>query len=186
VLFIAAVAVVVAPAQQGHSAIRPVRLSPNQAPALQCDDVTKLDVRNLMIRTAQRTFAFHNGIAVNYDWPPDQDTDYSKPDWKAEIEKDSVIQRAPNVVVRFLLIDDSHATGSGWRFYLSGFRCSGGKLQEIFHRDGMSLRVDRLDSTTLSVSLNVIPGEPTRKHWSYTWDRNTSQYVLLSTWSSPR
>src|SRR5258708_2135110 len=101
-LLIATVAAVVASAQ--------VPSSSNQMPSLRCDDVTKLDVRNLSIRTAQRTFDFHNGIAVNYDSPPEQEAD-----WKAEIEDDSVILPAPSVVVRFLLIHDSHATGTGWR-----------------------------------------------------------------------
>jgi len=154
-------------------------------PAERCNDVTKLDSRNLTIRTAQRTFAFHNGIAVNYDGQP-EGAEHSQPDWKAEIEKDSVIQPAPNVVVRFLLIHDSHETGSGWHYYATGFRCSGGKLHEIFHRDGLSLSIDRLDSNMVGVGLNVTQGEPIRKHWFYTWDRNASKYVLSSTQSSPK
>jgi hypothetical protein len=174
VFFLAVIAVAIGSAQQG------------KAPAVPCDDVTKLDVRNLVIRTGQRTFAFHNGIALNYDDPNEQEIDYSKPDWEAEIEKDSVVQIAPNVVVRFLFIDDSHVTGSGWRFHLTGFRCSGGKLQEVFHREGLSLKVDRLDSTGVGVSLNVIPDKPIRRHWVYTWDRNRSEYVLSSTELSPR
>jgi hypothetical protein len=62
-------AATVASAQQGINEVRSVRSSSNQKPALRCDDVTKLDFRNLVIRTAQRTFAFHNGIAVNYEYP---------------------------------------------------------------------------------------------------------------------
>jgi hypothetical protein len=181
-LFIATIAAAVASTQQGINAVRSARSSSKQTSTLPCDDVTKLDVRNLVIRTAQRTFAFHNGIAVNYDsLPPEQDSAHSQPDWKAEIEKDSVIQPAPSVVVRFLLIHDSHETGSGWRYYATGLRCSGGKPLEVFHRDGLSLRVDRLDSTTISIGLNVTPGEPIRKYWSYIWDPNTSKYVLSST-----
>src|ERR1700730_14904332 len=120
-LFLAVIAVAAAIAQQ------------------ECEDVTKLDVRNQTIRTAQRTFAFHDGIAVNYDSPPDQDAKHSQPDWKATIEKDCIIQPAPNVVVRFLLIHDSHETGSGWRYYATGLRCSSGEMQEVFQRDGLSL-----------------------------------------------
>ncbi len=185
-LFITTIAAAVASAQPGTNEVRSVRSSSNQTATLRCDDVTKLDFRNLVLRTAQRTFAFHNGIAVHYDSPPEQDPEHSQPDWKAEIEKDSAIQPAPSVVVRFLLIHDSHETGSGWRYYATGLRCSGGKLQEVFHRDGLSLRVDRLDSTTISIGLNLTPGAPIRKHWSYTWDRNTSKYVLSSTQSSLR
>jgi hypothetical protein len=153
------------------------------ASAQRCDDVTKLDVRNLAIRTALRTFAFHSGIAVSDDGyrdPPEQDPGSSQPDWIAEIEKDSIIRPAPGIVVRFLLIHDSHQTGSGWRYCATAVRCSHGKLQEVFHRDGASLSVDRLDSTAISVGLNTVPGKPVRKHWSYTWDRSVSKYVLSS------
>ena len=185
-LFIATITAVDASAQQGINDLRSVRSSSNQTPTVRCDDVTKLDFRNLIIRTAQRTFACHNGIAVNYDSPPEQDAEHSQTDWKAEIEKDSIIEPAPNVVVRFLLIHDSHGTGSGWRYYAMGLRCSAGKLQEVFRRDGLSLRVDRLDSTAIRIGFNVTPSEPIRKHWSYSWDRNASKYVLSSTQSSLR
>ena len=144
---------------------------------MRCDDVTELDFKSLAVRTSRRTFAFQNGIAANWDGLMGQDTEHTQPDWKAEIEKDSIIQSAPDVIVRFLVIHDSHRTGTGWRYYVTGLRCSGGKLQEVFHRDGMSLRVDRLDSTAIGISLDVAPGEPTR-HLSFTWDRNTSQYTL--------
>src|SRR5882724_10276393 len=98
-LVIGLIGVAAAAAQQGNSAIGPVRSRPNQTPGVQCDDVTKLDSRNLTILTAQHTFAFHNGIAVNYDDPTETDKDHFPPDWKAEIEKDSIIQPAPDVVV---------------------------------------------------------------------------------------
>jgi hypothetical protein len=186
-LVTATIAVAAAAAQQGNHDVQSVRVRLNQMPAVRCEDVTKLDFRNLVIRAGHRTFAFHNATAVNYDRPPEeQDPEHSQPDWKAEIEKDSVIHPEPDVVVRFLLIHDSHETGSGWRYYAMGFRCSGGKLQQVFHLDGMSLSVDRLDSTTISVSLNVTPGKPIRKHWSYSWDRGTSKYILSSTWSSDK
>jgi|SRR5882762_12756 len=120
VLFIVITAAAIASAQS------------NLTPIARCDDVTKLDFRNLIVRTARRTFAFQNGIALNYDSRPDQGAKPSQPDWKAEIEKDTVIQPAPNVAVRFLLIRDSHETGSGWRYYATGLGCSGGKLQEVF------------------------------------------------------
>ena len=185
-LFIGAIAVAAPAPQQGNGAIRSVRARPNQTPGVRCDDVTKLDSGNLTIRTAQRTFTFHNGIAVSYEDPTETDKEHFPPDWKAEIEMDTIIQPAPDVVVRFLLIHDSHETGSGWRYYATGLRCSGGRLQEVFHRDGASLSVDRLDSTTINVGLNVTPGDPIRKYWSYTWDRDTSKYVLSSTQSSLR
>lgn len=137
-----------------------------------CADVRKLDVGNQTIRTAQRTFAFHRGIAWNHDGALEQ--------WKATIEKDSVIEPAPNVVVRLLVIHDSHETGSGWRYYATAFRCSGTEMQEVFQRDGLSLRMDRIDSTGIQVSLRVTPGDASRKHWSYTWDRGASKYGLSS------
>ena len=176
-LLIAAIVLPVAPAQ---------RSSPKQQPAVRCGDVTKLDVRNLTIRTAQREFAFHNGIAIDFDGYEDRTAGPPKPDWEAEIVGDKVIHPAPNVTVRFLVIHDSHETGSGWQIYLTGFLCEDGKLKEVFHRNGMSLDTDRVDSTAIVVSLNVVPGKPIRKHYSYTWDVNTSKYVLSATFSTPK
>lgn len=93
---------------------------------------------------------------------------------------DDVVQPAPNVIVRFLLISDSHETGSGWRYYATGFRCFENRLQEVFHRDGLSLSIDRLDSNTVRVGLNVESDKSARSHWSYAWDRKTSKYVITS------
>ncbi len=183
-LFIATFAAAVASAQPRGSELQAERAISNRMSPLHCDDVTRLDFGNLTIRTAGRTFAFRNGVAVNLDLPTEHNDEHSPPDWKAEIEKDAVVRPAPNVVVRFLLIHDSHETGSGWRYYLTGLRCSSGKLQEVFHRDGLSLGVDRLDSTAITVGLNVAPGEAIRKHWSYIWNRRASKYVLSSTQSS--
>ena len=64
----------------------------------------KLDVSNLAIRTAQREFTFHNGVAVNYDGYEDRSAGPPKPDWEAEIVGDKVIHPAPNVTVRCLVI----------------------------------------------------------------------------------
>jgi hypothetical protein len=168
-------------AQTGYSATPPVHFDPAQTPVLPCDDVTKLDFRNLTFQVGPRTFAFHEGVAVNYDGRDGQAGRYSQPDWKAEIEKDSVIQPVPDVVVRFLLIHDVHVTGSGWRYYATGYHCSGGKLQEVIHREGMSLRVERLDSVSIDISLDPLPGKARRKLCSYIWDRSSRKYVLSST-----
>ncbi len=168
-LVIASILVGVVEAQHGNAAIR-------------CNDVTKLDVKNLTIRTGQQTFVFHNGTAVLFDSSPELDPEITQPDWQAEIKKDRIIRPAANVVVRFFLISASHLTGSGNQEYATAFRCSGGKLQEVFHRDGLTLSVDRLDATAISVSLNVTADKPIRKHWSYVWDRDKSKYVLSSRW----
>ena len=144
---------------------------------MRCDDVTELDLKNLAVQDVPayvRLSKWHRGELgrVNGSRYRAYPTRLESRDWK-----DSIIQSAPDVIVRFLVIHDSHRTGTGWRYYVTGLRCSGGKLQEVFHRDGMSLRVDRLDSTAIGISLDVAPGEPTR-HLSFTWDRNTSQYTL--------
>jgi len=146
-----------------------------------CDDITKLDVPNLTIQAAQRTFAFHNGVAEN--GPLEQVSiggqTGSRHEWRAAIEKDTIVRPSPDAVVRFLLINDSHETGSGNRFYLIGLRCSGGKLEQVFLREGLSLTVDRLDAIGVTVGLTVNQGDSTRKHWLYKWDGH--RYVLSST-----
>lgn len=181
VLSIVLIAVAGSIAHTGYCATPPVHFDPAQTPVLPCDDVTKLDFKNLTFRVGLRTFAFHDGVAANYDDPDGQSGRYSQPDWKAEIEKDSVIRPVPDVVVRFLLIHDVHVTGSGWRYYAAGYRCSGGKLQEVIHHEGMSLRVERLDSASIDICLDAIPGKARRKSCSYIWDRNSGKYVLSST-----
>jgi len=87
------------------------------AKAVRCDDVTRLDFKNLVVRTAGFSFAFHNGFALNSDDPLAEKVDEEKPDWKAEIETDKVIRPAPGVVVRLLVIHDVHQTGSGRRYF---------------------------------------------------------------------
>ncbi len=172
----AALAVTTVSSQANQATIHPARVL--EAP---CDDVATIDFKNLRISLGRRIFAFQNGVALNHDMPDAS----GPPDWKAEIERDTVVQPAPGLSVRFLLIHDSHETGSGWCYYLVGYCCSSGRLQEVFRREGLSLSVDRLDSSRVSVGLNTIPGKPVRNHWSYTWDRAKSRYVLSSAWSTP-
>jgi hypothetical protein len=154
------------------------------ASAIRCGDIRRLDFKNLTIHSGSRTFAFNNGTAANYDSPLESEQE-RKPDWRAEIKRDTVVQPDPNVSVRFLVIHDRHETGSGWRYFISGYRCSDGELREVFHRDGLSLTIDRLDSTGINVSslvgVNPTTGQKVRKWWSYIWDRSRSKYVIRST-----
>ena len=154
-------------------------ISPKEIP---CEDVTKIDFKNLTIRvTRNRIFAFHNGIALNWD---DLDDVTRDPDWEAEIRQDTTVHPTPDENVRFLMIQDTHIRGTGWRLYLIGYRCSNGKLQEVFHREGLSLGIDQLDSSEVTVGLNPIDNKPIRKHWQYVWDRDKSRYVVRSTWTT--
>jgi len=154
------------------------------AKAVRCDDVTRLDFKNLVVRTAGFSFAFHNGFALNSDDPLAEKVDEEKPDWKAEIETDKVIRPAPGVVVRLLVIHDVHQTGSGRRYYATGLRCVAGKLEEVFQRSGASLGIDRLDAKEIGIGLNVTPGKPVRKHWTYVWNPATARYAISATYST--
>jgi hypothetical protein len=147
--------------------------------AVPCHDVRTVDFRNLTITYGERTFAFKNGTALNRDLPGTS----AVPDWRAKIEHDAVVQPAPGVFVRFLLIHDVHESGSGWRYYLVGYRCSNGRLQEVFARDGLSLGIDRLESSELTVRMDTTPGDAVTKCWSYAWDRDKSGYIVSSSWS---
>ena len=181
---VAAITLGVALGQQKNGDMRAGLSGEKPASAIRCGDITRLDFRNLTIHSGSRTFAFNNGTAANYDSPPESEQD-RKPDWRAEIERDTVVQPDPNVSVRFLVIHDSHETGSGWRYFISGYRCSDGELREVFHRDGLSLTIDRLDSNGIHVSslvgVNPTTGQKIRKWWSYIWDRSRSKYVIRST-----
>ena len=124
-------------AEQKHAKI--------QHAASSCSDIRLLNTKNATLQSGSRVFRFRSGTAVNYDDPPPGVND-PKPDWIAEIEQDQVVQPEVGVELRFVMIHDSHETGSGWRYYLSGFQCSGGRLREVFHRDGMSLSIDEMST----------------------------------------
>jgi hypothetical protein len=153
-------------------------------PVADCSDLSTLDFKNLTVTVTGRTFAFHYGKATNSDSPGDE-----KPDWEATIEKDSMVSPAPGVETRFLLIDDSHVTGTGSWLYLVGFRCEptnsrlhAGYLQRVFESKALSLSVERLDGRSVVVSTQPFPGKPTKKHFSYKWKSGTGKFVLRRTW----
>ncbi len=154
------------------------------ARGIHCADINRLDFRNLTIRSGTRTFVFKGGTATHSDSPSEPGQNRT-PDWTAKIERDTVVQPEPGTSVRFLVIHDNHLTGSGWRYYISGYRCAEGALSEVFHRDGRSLAVDLLSSDGIDVSslvgVSPTPAQEIRKRWSYIWDRGRSGYVLSPT-----
>jgi hypothetical protein len=153
------------------------RNGPHETP---CTDIKAVDFKNTTIQYGTRTFAFHDGVALNYDMP-----EVSRvPDWKAEIIRDQTVEPTAGTYIRFLLIEDNHETGSGSYNYLIGFRCSAGKVSEVFRRKGISLGLDRLDDSGVTVGLNPIYGKLVRKHWAYVWDRETQKYRISSSWET--
>jgi hypothetical protein len=101
-------------------------------------------------------------------------------DWQAGIEQDRILRPVPNVTLRFLLIPDSQLTGSGRQFYATAFRCSKGKLQEVFQRHGLSQRVERLSANRIDVNMMTTPGKGVRERWSYVWDPERFRDVLAT------
>jgi hypothetical protein len=150
-----------------------------------CQDVTKLDFKNLTfsngIHHNTRQFAFKNGVAQYYDDPEIQKS--GPPDWRAEIERDTVVQPSRGTAVRFLLIYQGHLTGTGWIYWLVGYSCVNGRLRQVFSRDGLSLKIERLDDSGIVVSKSVKYGSLVETHWSYLWDKAQLRYVLASKWS---
>jgi hypothetical protein len=142
--------------------------------------VETLDVRNVTLRTAGRTFAFRDGVAYGFELPPEARKREKaelgsevQPDFEARIEQDEVLRPAPGVAVRLFLIHDSHLTGSGWRYYATAVRCGNGKLVEVFHEDGLTLKVEvqgqQIRTSRLSSG---------RRLWrSYWWNAADSRYV---------
>lgn len=149
-----------------------------------CQDVTRLDFKNLTISNTihhnTRRLAFKDGIALTYDDPM---TKNSSPDWKAEIERDTAIHPSSGTTVRFLSVHESHLTGSGWNYWLVGYSCSNGQLRQVFSRDGLSLKIERLDNSGIVVSKIMKDSSRTATHWTYVWDMKLSTYVLASSWS---
>ncbi len=145
-------------------------------PVTSCHDVTRLDFKNLTISRGKRIFAFKDGVAHNYEIPEIEKS--GPPDWNAEIERDTVVHPIPDVTLRFLLIKDSHLTGTGWNFWLVGYSCSNGHLRQVFSRDGLSLEIERLDNSGIVVSKLLKYGSPIKTRWSYIWEKAQSKYVL--------
>ena len=98
-------------------------------PVADCSDITVLDFKNATVIATGRTFAFQDGKAYNSDTPGNE-----KSDWEATIEKDTTVSPAPGVKTRFLLIDDSHLTGTGSWLYLMGFRCEPSNSHSLIGR----------------------------------------------------
>ena len=88
--------------------------------------------------------------------------------------------------MQLLVLWDTHQTGSGQRYYATGFRCVAGKLQEVFQRRGASLYHDRVNSTAIVVGKSVVSGKPVRKHWIYVWNSAGVRYVVSGTYSTPK
>ena len=142
-----------------------------------CTDITNLDVRNTTLQVAGRTFVFHNGVAKKgpLESVPNGNEKELRHEWKAAIEQDTVVRPAPDTTIRFLLIDDSHETGSGWRFYLVGFRCYEGQLQQVFSKQGLTLKIDHLDASGVTIR-RVEQGNTAPTVVTYVW--NGKQYKL--------
>jgi len=155
-----------------------------QNPVADWSDIATLDFKNATVTTTGRTFAFQDGTAYNSDTPGNE-----KSDWEATIEKDTTVSPAPGVKTRFLLIADSHLTGTGAWLYLMGFRCEPlnshsptGHFLKVFEMKALSLSVERLDDNRVVVSIHPFSGKPTTKHFAYKWDRGTGKFRLERTW----
>jgi hypothetical protein len=145
---------------------------------VRCTDIRKVDFKNISLDMGDAVLDFHNGVASEFDESEPQTLE-----WEATFRKDLTIDAAPDTPVRFVLIHDNHMGGSGWRFYLVGYRCLQGKMQRVFKREGLSLAIDRIDAQAVVVALQTVPGSPATKHFSYVWNDKISKYELNSTWT---
>jgi hypothetical protein len=154
-----------------------------------CTDIRNIDFNNLKFESAGTVFSFHNGKAHSRDCP-DCATDSDKPDWEANIEQDKVITPSPNVSIQFLLVDNSHLTGTGSWIHVVGFRCVtadspvGSRLLKVFDRKGMSLQLERIDNQSVTLTMFTVPGKPIVEHFAYRWDNGSSQFVLDKKWTT--
>ena len=183
VLILLATVAVPVIAQQNRDPILPTRDA-------KCSDFATLDVKNMTVKSLGRVFVFRRGKAYNFDLP---EYEANKPDWEATIEKDTTVSPAPGVAVRFLLINDSHLTGSGWQFYLIGLRCApsnsatgAAQLQNVFEVRAMSLSVKELDNDGIIFTTHPIYRKPATKYFSYKWDVDSATFKLEKTWMTSR
>lgn len=157
-----------------------------QSETTSCPDIQKGDFRNSKIDIGETSYAFHDGEALNYDDPVEDNSPRRVPDWKATIAQDNFIELNGDMPVRVLLIHNNHETGSGWTYYVVVYRCSKGTLEQIFERHGLTLTIDKIDAKAIVVSVvSPTQGFPAaRKHFSYIWDAQRTKLVLSSAWST--
>ena len=159
-------------------------------PNYTCTGISNVDFRNLKFESKGRFFAFHKGKAYNWECP-ECGVDRDNPDWEAEIEQDKVINPAPSIRIRFLLVHDDHLRGTGWWYHVIGFQCEatgsskrGGRLLKVFDRQGMSLQPERIDDQGITVTAATVPGKSLIEHFAYRWDNSSSRFVLARTWTT--
>lgn len=159
---------------QRHTA-QPVQNAP-------CVAIENVDFQNASFESGGHVFSFHHGKAFSRDCENCEQQE-PRPDWEATIEKDILVSPSPGMEVRFLLVHDVHQTGTGWWYYLMGFRCapsaeaSGAKpLLKVFDRKAMFLRVEEL--TDRNVKVSVVVGKGVKRHYMYAWDSGTRTYAL--------
>ena len=152
----------------------PVRAADQE---MQCSDIRKIDFQNIRIDVGDTGLDFQNGVASSFD-----ELEPKILEWEATFRENITIDVAPDIPVRFALIHNNHVGGSGWRFYLVGYRCFQGKMKRVFKQEGLSLAIDRIDAHAVVVTLHTVPGSPTTKYFSYVWNAKTSKYELNSTW----
>jgi hypothetical protein len=142
-----------------------------------CTDIRKIALQNMRLDVGNAVFNFRNGVGSEFD-----ELEPKTLEWEATLIEAITVDVAPDIPVRFVLIRNSHVSGSGWRFFLVGYRCLQGKMKQVFKREGLSLAIDKIDSQAVVVKLNTEPGTQSTKYFSYAWNDKTSKYELNSSW----
>ena len=144
---------------------------------LPCTDIRKLDLRNMSIDVGDAIFDFPKGVASIFE-----DEESKTLEWEATLKRDTTIDVAPGVPVRFVLIYNNYMSGSGWQFYFAGYGCFQGKMKQVIRQHGLSLKIDQMNEHAVVVSKILEYGNPAQTYFSYVWNGKGEKYELNSTW----
>lgn len=118
----------------------------------QCLDIAKVDFANrtLTVTTsrAQQVFHFRHGASLEFEGSKQK-----KPGWRTTIRHDVVVKPEGSNAIRFLTLFRNHLTGSGSWTYLVGLQCKGGLIHQVFQSSGVFMRVIKVSSKLVQVSM---------------------------------
>jgi hypothetical protein len=150
--------------------------------AQQCSNVSDVDFRNSVVQ-----------LKPTQDWPlsrlrfrygvfdeQEESKGTSVIDWRYEIEKETIVNPAPQTTIRFLEILRDHMSGTGSFTCLVGFSCSQGKMKNVFQQCGEFMKVVSLTPQNRQLEFETPkwsdpPSIKTKR--SFTWNSTSGSYV---------
>ena len=145
-----------------------------------CSDVSKIDFRNSTIPLQDGgSFTLVDGKGCASDGLP------GKCDWEQTLELDRVLNPEPGTILRLIVVNSNHKTGSGAWDYVLVFACRAGQLQKVLHNRYLyGAALDPIGDKTLKIkSGHWLETDPmccpsVEKFESFEWDKAAETFKL--------